>query len=184
MRALLLFAVLAAGCDAPPSKATPKKTPFELVAETLAHPRCTNCHPAGEQPLIGEDSRPHGMQVMRGPEGRGVTTTMCANCHQQENLEGEHMPPGAPNWHMPPRATPMVFENKSAAELCRAITDPTQNGGKDPAALLEHLEHDALVKWAWTPGDGRKPPPLAHADFVVAARSWIEAGAACPPDQR
>jgi hypothetical protein len=119
------------------------------------------------------------MQVVRGPEGRGITTTMCKNCHQTENLPGEHMPPGAPGWHMPAQSMPMVFEGKSAAELCRLITDPTHNGGKSLPELLTHLENDDLVKWGWSPGDGRQPVPGTHAEFATAARSWISSGAKC-----
>lgn len=179
MRTAILLALLATGCPTAPPEQPTEKTPFQVVAETLAHPRCTNCHPAGDQPLIGEDSRPHGMQVMRGPEGRGITTTMCSNCHQPENLEGEHMPPGAPDWRMPSQDTPMVFEGKSASELCKAITDPTVNGGKSLPELLEHLESDPFVQWGWTPGDGRAPAPGSHGTFAAAARTWIQSGARC-----
>ena len=166
-------------CKPKPVGDTATESPYAVVAQALLHPRCVNCHPSGDQPLITDASRPHGMQVMRGPEGRGITTTMCTNCHQTENLVGEHMPPGAAEWRMPPANTPMVFEGKNALQLCEQITDPTQNGGKSVAELLVHLESDAFVKWGWDPGEGRAPVPGTHATFVAAARAWIEAGARC-----
>lgn len=67
-------------------------------------------------------------------------------------------------------------------ELCRSLTDPTRNGGRDPDALLEHVSHDSLVLWGWSPGGERTRPPLEHADFVAAFRGWIDAGMPCPGD--
>ncbi len=181
--ALTLLATLAVACD-PPAPAAPAKAPFDVVAEVLMHPRCVNCHPMGEVPLIGDHGAPHGMQVLRGPDGRGVTTTMCQNCHQAENLDGEHMPPGAPDWHMPTQAVPMVFEGRSAGALCRQLTDPTANGGKSPSDILTHLTEDGLVRWGFEPGEGRTPVPVPYDTFRAAARAWLEGGAHCPPSSR
>jgi hypothetical protein len=32
-------------------------------------------------------------------------------------------------------------------------------GGRDMAALVQHMAEDALVGWAWAPGAGRTPAP-------------------------
>ena len=41
--------------------------------KVLMHPRCVNCHPAGDAPLQGEDSRPHTFfRLRRGADGHGV----------------------------------------------------------------------------------------------------------------
>src|SRR5262245_10196620 len=32
---------------------------FTEAFKVFSHPRCVNCHPAGDAPLQGEDSRPH-----------------------------------------------------------------------------------------------------------------------------
>ena len=53
------------------------------------------------------------------------------------------------------------------------------------AALLKHHEEAVLVLWAWNPGrrpDGtmRTLPPLPHAEFVNATRTWVEAGTSMP----
>ncbi len=90
------------------------------------------------------------------------------------------MPPGVRNWHMPPAQMKMVFEGKSAGELCRQLKDPKQNGGHSGEDAIEHLESDPLVHWGWSPGDGRSTPALSHADFVRQMQEWVRNGAACP----
>ncbi len=144
------------------------------------HPRCMNCHPVGDAPLQGNQSRPHTQNVTRGPDGRGVSAAKCSNCHQLENLPGEAMPPGNPNWHMPPPAMPMVFEGMSPADLARQLKDPEENGGRTVDRILHHISEDSLVLWGWDPGEGRTKPPLTHTEFVAKMREWISAGAPIP----
>jgi hypothetical protein len=81
---------------------------------------------------------------------------------------------------MPPANMKMVFEGKSAGDLCRQLKDPKQNGGHNAAGAIEHLEKDPLVHWGWSPGDGRSTPPLSHADFLARMQEWVRNGAACP----
>jgi hypothetical protein len=104
----------------------------------------------------------------------------CSACHQAENVAGLHMPPGNPNWHLPPPSMPMVFEGRSARELAEQLKDPKRNGGKSLEEILHHVEKDGLVIGCWDPGEGRTKPPLAHADFVRAFREWVESGAPDP----
>lgn len=152
-----------------------------LAAYTVfMHPRCMNCHPAGDAPLQGDDRRPHAQNVKRGPDGRGKYALKCANCHQATNLPGENMPPGNPKWHLPPREMPMVFEGRSPGDLCRQLKDPRQNGGRTLEALIHHVSEDKLVLWGWDPGDGRTKPPLSQAEFAQKMREWVNQGAACP----
>src|SRR5262245_25321707 len=172
-----------------PSSATPKsvKTQQDAVASRAAflvaykvfiHPRCMNCHPSGDVPLQGDDSHPHSQNVKRGPDGKGKYALKCANCHQETNLAGENMPPGNPNWHLPPPEMPLVFQGKTPGELARQLKDPKQNGGKTLEQLLKHVSEDKLVLGGWDPGDGRTKPPLSHAEFVRKMREWVEKGAA------
>jgi len=153
---------------------------FLAAYTVLTHPRCMNCHPAGDIPLQGDDSHLHAQNVKRGPDGKGKYALKCASCHQETNLPGANMPPGVHNWHMPPPKMRMVFEGKSAGDLCRQLKDPRQNGGKTIAGAIEHLEADPLVHWGWSPGDGRSVPPLSHAEFVQKMRAWVNKGGACP----
>jgi hypothetical protein len=152
-----------------------------LAAYTVfMHPRCMNCHPAGEAPLQGDDSRPHAQNVKRGADGRGKYALKCSSCHQAANLPGENMPPGNPTWHLPPPAMRMVFQGKTPGELARQLKDPKQNGGKTLEQLFHHVSEDKLVLWGWEPGDGRTKPPLSHAEFVRKMREWVDKGAASP----
>ena len=153
---------------------------FLAAYQVFMHPRCMNCHPAGDIPLQGDDSRPHAQNVQRGKDGKGLYALKCANCHQDTNLPGENLPPGNPNWHLPPSDMRMVFQGKTPVELARQLKDPKQNGNKTLEQLLQHVSEDKLVLAGWDPGDGRTKPPLTHAEFAAKIREWIEKGAAIP----
>lgn len=152
---------------------------FQKVYSVLMSPRCMNCHPIGDVPLQGEDSHIHQMMPQRGKDGKGVYAMKCTNCHQPENTKGLHLPPGHPDWHLPPADMKMVFEGKTAHELAKQLIDPNQNGHKDLKKLIEHAD-DGLVKTGWNPGEGLKKPPLSHKEFKKAWIEWIEKGAYAP----
>ncbi len=153
---------------------------FKEAYKVLMHPRCMNCHPAGDAPLQGDDSHPHLQNVKAGPEGKGLFAMKCTNCHQEHNLPGANMPPGNPVWHLPPPDMPMVFEGKTPAELAAQLKDPARNGGKTLEQIFHHVAEDKLVLWGWNPGDGRSLPPLSHEEFVKQMRIWIDNGAEVP----
>ena len=185
--ALLLAACSHGSGQAVVAAAPPQIDPaasFTTVKTVLQSPRCVNCHPAGDAPLQGDLSMVHAQNIQRGPEGRGRTGQECLTCHGQANLPesyGHHMPPGvSTGWRLPPPATPMVFQGVAARALCETLKDPQQNGGKDLAALVHHVSEDPLVLWGWSPGFGRAPVPVPHAEFVAAFKSWADQGAACP----
>ena len=156
---------------------------FETVRDVLQHPRCQNCHIPGDAPLQFDLSLPHTQNVLRGKDGKGVPGLACTACHASANPPasyGANMPPGAPDWHLPPEDQKMVFIGLSPGELCRVIKDPKSNGGKDLAALTEHVAHDELVLWGWEPGYGRAKVSVPHAEFVAKFKTWVAAGAPCP----
>jgi hypothetical protein len=153
---------------------------FMDVYKVLMHPRCMNCHPAGDMPLQGDDSHLHAQNVKRGDDGKGKYALKCANCHQDTNLAGANMPPGNSTWHLPKKEMPLVFQGKSPRELADQLKDAKRNGGKTLEQLVEHVDHDKLVLWGWDPGEGRTRPPLSHAEFVKRFREWIDKGAASP----
>ena len=50
------------------------KKAFAEAAEVLFHPRCLNCHPAGDAPLIGNDSAAPPVQRQTRTRGQGGRT--------------------------------------------------------------------------------------------------------------
>jgi hypothetical protein len=184
MAAFSLFALARAGAvgAAPPDTAAEAaRRAFLEAYPVFANPRCVNCHPRGDQPLQGDSGSPHAQRVKRGPAGLGQYAVKCLACHQTQNLTGAHMPPGAPNWHLPPPGMRMVFEGLKPGELCRQLKDPARNGGKDLRQIVLHVTQDPLVGWGWDPGEGRTAVPLARAVFAARVKAWADQGAACPP---
>jgi cytochrome c5 len=45
---------------------------FTEAGKVLAHPRCVNCHPAGDRPRQGDVQRLHQPPVARGEDGFGL----------------------------------------------------------------------------------------------------------------
>lgn len=150
---------------------------FAEIAKVLQSPRCQNCHPSGDAPLHGDSGAAHSMNVSRKSPVAGLK---CTTCHRGENQEELHSPPGVPGWRMPPDETRMVFQGLSAGDLCARLKDVTKNGGRSLDALREHMEHDPLVLWAWSPGPGRTKPPITHDAFVTHVKGWVAAGGPCP----
>lgn len=163
--------------QAAPDDAGARKAFLEASA-VLFHPRCQNCHPAGDAPTIREDMQPHPFNVKRGPEGKGAGAMNCALCHGAANKPGG--PPGVANWHMPPENMPMVFQGRTPGQLCRQLKDPKHNGGRTMAQVNNHLDTDPLVLWGWNPGEGRSVPKMSHREFSAKMHEWIAKGGACP----
>jgi hypothetical protein len=188
---VLLAAACAAGTSVHSSTETPP-APFDNIGDAraravalflemgkvLQHPRCVNCHPAGDRPLQTDSMRPHEPLVVRGADGHGAPGMQCTTCHHAANYDAAHVP-GHPQWHLAP--IEMAWEGKTLTEICEQIKDPARNGGKDLDALVHHLGEDSLVGWGWAPGAGRTPAPGTQAEFGELARAWAAAGAHCPP---
>jgi hypothetical protein len=167
--------------QAPPSRSerdASAERDFLTLASVLLSPRCKNCHPAGDAPLQGDQSRPHAMNVTRRSADVGLP---CSTCHRESNAPMLGGPPGVEGWRLPPADMPMVFEGRSPHELCLQLKDPAKTGGRSLAQVREHLAHDHLVLWGWHPGPGRTTPPVSHDALVAATDRWLGAGAPCPP---
>jgi hypothetical protein len=152
---------------------------FQQVYTVLMSARCMNCHPSGDVPLQGDDNHLHTMLPKRGIDGKGVYAMKCANCHQPTNTPGLHTPPGNPNWHLPPADMKMIFQGRSPRQLAKQLLNPNLNGHKDMQRLIAHAD-DGLVVAAFSPGEGRKRPPLSHAAFKKAWLTWLNTGAYAP----
>lgn len=152
---------------------------FEKVYSVLMHPRCMNCHPQGDIPLQGDDSHVHNMLPQRGPDGKGLLTMKCTNCHGSKGVPGDATPPGNPMWHLPPADMKMVFQGRSPRALALQLVNPDLNGHKNMADLRLHAE-DTLVKSGWQMGGDRTLPPLTYEEFKEAWYAWIDNGAFAP----
>jgi hypothetical protein len=152
---------------------------FMKVYKVLMSPRCMNCHPSGDVPLQGDDSHIHTMDVVRGPDGKGLYAAKCSNCHQPSNVPGLHTPPGNPKWQLPPADMRMVFQGKTPRQLALQIMNYNLNGHKNKEQLIEHAR-DTLVKAAWNMGEGRVPPPMSYTAFVAAWDNWVNKGGYAP----
>ena len=126
----------------------------------------------------------HQPPVSRGDGDIGMPGMMCTTCHGQANVEiiGQadtlKSIPGHPEWHVAP--IEMAWEGKSLGQICEQIKDPARNGGKTIDEIVEHMAHDSLVGWGWTPGAGREPVPGTQDVFGELIRRWAEDGASCP----
>jgi hypothetical protein len=152
---------------------------FESMVAVLHHPRCMNCHSSGDFPRQGDDGHRHTMDVRRGAHGNGAAGMSCSTCHQDFNLAGLHVPPGAPEWHLPSPDMPMIWEGLTDRQLCELFKDPKQNGNRTVDEIVEHM-NSPLVLWGWHPGEGRTPVPVPQAQFMAKAKEWASKGAACP----
>jgi hypothetical protein len=150
---------------------------FTELGKVLTHPRCVNCHPAGDRPRQTDQGRPHQPPVERGVDGLGVEPLRCPVCHGPANFAPGRVP-GHPHWQLAPRE--MAWEGKTLGEICAQIKDPRRNGGRRLDELVHHIGSDTLVGWAWAPGAGRQPAPGTQQAAGALVEAWLKTGAACP----
>jgi len=158
---------------------------FAEAAKVLTSPRCTNCHPAGDHPLQGDDHHRHDPPVERGASGDGIPGAPCAACHTSRTVDlfpGAVAPfrsiPGHPRWELAPRE--MAWEGKSVGDICRQLKDTKRNSGHELAVIHDHLATDDLVAYGWHPGAGRAPAPGTQQELGEIIQGWIDSGAECP----
>jgi hypothetical protein len=162
-------------------RAARSRAMFTELGKVLTHPRCMNCHPAGDQPLQGADHHIHYPPAHCA--GPGVFTDACSACHTDRNVPihvtaSFQSLPGHPRWGLAPLS--MAWQGKSLSEICSQIKDKDRNGGRDLALLQEHIAKDDLVAWGWHPGQGREPAPGSQELAGKLAQAWIDSGAECP----
>ncbi len=157
---------------------------WKKIHEVFSHPRCANCHvgpdniPRWSGPSYGNKVKLHGMFVS-GDESRiGAKAIACNTCHAKQNSKIPHGPPGAKVWALAP--VEMQWFGKTSKEICEQVKDPERNGGRSLSEVADHIDHDALVHWGWSPGPGREPAPYSKDELVKFIKLWEAAGANCP----
>jgi hypothetical protein len=151
---------------------------FNEAAKVFQHPRCLNCHPAGDQPTQGTDFHLHVMNVQRGKDDHGAVGMRCSTCHGTENNLNSGVP-GAPKWALAPRN--MAWQGLSKKQLCESLKDPNRTH-MTAEEFIKHNAEDELVAWGWKPGPGREPAPGTQKQFGELVAKWIHSGAYCPAD--
>lgn len=152
---------------------------FLEAGKVITHPRCVNCHPAGDSPLQGEHGEPHQPFVVRGADDHGAPGMRCQTCHGEENFDPGNVP-GHDPWHLAPIET--AWEGKTLGEICRQLKDPERNGDRTLDEIVDHMANDGLVGWGWHPGGDRQPAPGDQKTFGGLIRAWVDSGAVCPGD--
>lgn len=160
--------------------------------EVASHPRCSNCHvgpdnrPMWSGPSYGR-TRPHGMNVDAGESRIGAEALMCSTCHvtlskpDPDANAVPHAPPRvAATWALPPAEA--EWFGKSSAYICNQLKDPERNGNRTIAEVASHLDHDAVLHWAWNPGGNREPAPHSLQEVMDALMKWAAAGTPCPEE--
>lgn len=158
------------------------------IYEVTSHPRCANCHvgesdvPMWSGPSYGQ-AKPHGMGIRAGESRIGAETLACITCHaesERAQLKPHMAPRVGATWMLaPPEAD---WFGRSSNEICTQLRDPARNGGRDYAALADHIGHDVILSWAWSPGAGREPAPYSLDAHIRDIHIWGAAGQPCPDD--
>lgn len=168
---------------------------FEAVEDVFHSRRCTNCHTDRPNPRQGDNGAVHA------PDRRNVRpdiSTDCTACHSSmPTRQGYNAPHaesfGTQPWRMAPPA--MTFEDRSRMDdlrpipdICAAIKQTFLDRGQCTddatcaAAVADHIDHDGLVKWSFSPGGTLTPAHSnGHGHFSQKMREWATAGGACPP---
>jgi hypothetical protein len=162
---------------------------WSRIYEVASHPRCANCHVgASDRPMWSGPSygktRVHGMNVVAGVSRIGAETVLCSTCHVDSTGTGR----GNPEPHAAPRVTAAwrlappeaAWFGQSSQAICAQLKDKARNGNRTPEQIADHLGHDVILHWAWSPGGGREPAPYdltAHTRDILL---WGAAGQPCP----
>ena len=162
---------------------------WQAVYSVLTSPRCINCHTVTNYPRQGDDRHPHVFGGVRGVDDKGSPLARCTSCHGNENNTSTGIP-GRSDWHIAPIS--LAWESApgiamTGPELCSALKDRLRNGDRDLSQMLEHVNSEHLVLWAWDPGTrwnhgARTMPPVSHEKFVSDFKDWIDSGASCPAE--
>ena len=165
---------------------------WSKIFEVASHPRCSNCHtgpsdrPMWSGPSYGK-TRVHGMNIQAGNSRIGAETILCSTCHTTKSEDWENAnttnhaaPRVAMSWALAPADA--HWFGRTSQQICEQLRNPETNGNRDVLEIAEHLNHDLILHWAWTPGGNREPAPYSLQEHVNDILTWGVAGTPCPAD--
>lgn len=172
----------------PPSPPSPQSSadPIDLFKEiypVFAHPRCVNCH--GVVQSFPGNIRSVNATHHNEPEGDSQIAGNCALCHDTPKVLETAWQFVAP--------AHMSFVGKDLEQMCALQSDEARSfddavnshSGTVAGTYLHHLINDPLIDAGFEGRAGGdnidppQPPPMSKADFLAAAKKWIDAGAGC-----
>lgn len=165
---------------------------WSRIYEVTSHPRCANCHTGpSDQPIWSGPSygttRPHGMNIRAGESRIGAEYLACSTCHTIKDEDWDNannVPHAAPRVAMDWSLAPVEAHwfGRTSSQICNQLRDPELNGDRDMQELAEHLGHDLILHWAWSPGGGREPAPYSLQEHIDDLLEWGVAGMPCPSE--
>jgi hypothetical protein len=160
---------------------------FQEAGKVIAHPRCMNCHPAGDSPTQTERMQPHLPLVVRGADGHGAPGMMCATCHHAANYDI----PGCPDTRIGisrrsrwdgrgARCRRSVSRSRIARATAAAtwlpwfsiwprIRSSAGRGRPVPAAHPRRVRRRSSARWC---GPGPPPAATARRRETALEKSW------------
>lgn len=134
------------------------------------------------RPSYGE-TRPHGMRIRGGESRIGAEFLLCSTCHSLSDVPqpiAHAAPRVGTSWQLAPIEADWF--GRTSEEICGQLRDPARNGGRAYLELAEHLGHDLVLHWAWSPGRGREPAPYSLEDHIMDLHMWGASGQPRPQD--
>ena len=166
---------------------------WSRIFAVASHPRCANCHvgeserPMWSGPSYGK-SRVHGMNIQAGASRVGAEHVLCMTCHttkledwEKANSTPHAAPRVAMTWALAP--VEAHWFGQTSEQICKQLRNPETNGNRDTLDIAEHLNHDLILHWAWSPGGGREPAPYSLQEHVNDILMWGAANTPCPADE-
>ena len=140
--------------------AAPAKFSDKLHAK-FQHERCLQCHQFNSAKQNGRNYTSHKSRYL------------CSQCHIPA-ITGI----GANDWMAPDAKLDQTGMNARAT--CQLMK---RNLGNDNRKILEHLLHDARIRWAlesgMTPGGQKEKVPGGYAEWEKDVKAWAAGGMPC-----
>ncbi len=151
---------------------------FQEAGKVIQHPRCVNCHPAGDRPTQTDRMRPHQPLVVRGADGHGRAGNGLHDLPSRDEFRCREVA-GPSRTGISPRPRWLGRAARSARFARRSRTRSATAARTWRRSFTTWLR----IRWsvgAGRPGQGRTPAPGTQAEFGALIKAWAASGAHCP----